>query len=172
LEEGVLLARAQAAGQDFVDGGGVDLDGAPGDLPALIGQADDNGPAIIACRRALEQAAFDETSYEAAEGGLAEQDGFGQVVHPHLFASMEMEMQQDIEVADRQAAMPAQLGRQLSLNPVMCEPQGLPGRRAGVVVGLGLLVFGLSFFGFGFPFSVFGLPFSVFLISAGCIARG
>jgi len=121
LEEHVLLAVGQPAGQDVVDGGGVDLDGALGDFPALIGQADDDSAAIIARRRAFDQATFDETSHEAAERRLAKQNGFGQVVHPHLFIAMEMEMQQDIEVTDRKAAMLTQLGRQLPLNPVMRE---------------------------------------------------
>jgi len=121
LEERVLLAVGQPAGQDVVDGGGVDLDGALGDFPALIGQADDDSAAIIARRRAFDQATFAETSHEAAERGLAEQDGVGQIMHPHLLAGMEMEMQQDIEVTDRKAAMLTQLGRQLPLNPVMRE---------------------------------------------------
>ena len=152
LEEGVLLAVGEAAGQNVVDRGGVDLDGADGDLPTPVGQADDDRAAVISGGEALEEAALDKTGHEAAERRLAERDGPGQIVHAHLIAIVKVEVEQDVEIADRQAALPAQLGRQLPLDPVMGEAKGVPGPRAFVVFRLSTLVFGFSSFVFGFSF--------------------
>jgi hypothetical protein len=42
-------------------------------------------------------------------------------VHPYLFAIVELEVKQDVEIADREATLLAQLGRQLPLDPIMGE---------------------------------------------------
>jgi hypothetical protein len=142
LEEGGLLAFGEVADQGVVDGVGVDLHGAIGDRAALVRQVDDDGPAIVGRAGSFDQAAIDEAGDEAAESGLAKQDGLGQIVHAHLLARVEPEVEQDVEVADRQATVPAELGGQATCDAVMGNAEGLPGASALGVLGFGFWVLG------------------------------
>jgi hypothetical protein len=130
LEEGGLLAVGEVADQGVVDGVDVDLHGAIGDGPALICQADDDGPAIVCGARSFDETALNKTGDEPAEGRLAEQDGFGEIMHAHVLTLMEPEVEQNVNVADRQTTVPAEFCSQTARHAVVGEAERLPGSSA------------------------------------------
>jgi hypothetical protein len=65
-------------------------------------------------------------------------------MHAHIFALVEPKVEQDIEIADGQAAMPAEVGSQATGYPIVSEAERLPGTSAFRVLGFRFLVLGWS----------------------------